>query len=81
MDLPESDVQSFIVKLWFEPSETKDAPRVRWHGQITHVPSGERRYLKELGEIIAFIEPYLRAAGVEPTRAHPRLRRWLRLRL
>jgi hypothetical protein len=79
MDLPESDVQSFILKLWFESSAEEGPPRVLWHGQITHVGSGERRYFKELDEVAAFIEPYLRAAGVEPKRAHTRLRRWFRL--
>jgi hypothetical protein len=79
MDLPESDVHSFIVKLRFE-SHDDEPKRVVWHGHITHVPGGERRYLKELEEIVAFIEPYMRAAGVEPKR-RTRLSRWLNLKL
>lgn len=78
MDLPESDVHSFIVKLWFERS-ADEAARAAWHGHITHVPGGERRYIKELDDIAAFIEPYLRAAGARPS-PRGRLRRWLRRR-
>lgn len=75
MDLSESQVHSFIVKLWLE-SVAEDARRAVWHGHITHVPGGDRRYFRDLGEIRRFIEPYLAAAeGVEPD---GRVRRWLR---
>ena len=74
MDLSESQVHSFIVKLWLE-SVAEDARRAVWQGHITHVPSGERRYFRDLGEIRSFIEPYLAAGGVEPD---GRVRRWLR---
>ena len=36
-----------------------------WRGHITHVPSGRRRYVKDLDDILAFIAPYLEAVGVE----------------
>jgi hypothetical protein len=78
MGLPESDVHSFIVKLWFEQS-AEDPKHTDWHGHITHVPGGERRYLQELDDIGAFIEPYLRAAGVAP-KPRARFKRWLRLK-
>lgn len=74
MDLSESQVHSFIVKLWLE-SVAEDARRAVWHGHITHVPDGERRYFRDLGEIRRFIEPYLEAEGVVPD---GRVRRWLR---
>ena len=59
----ERTTQSFIVRVWLEGSVT-DVDRVTWRGQITHVPSGERRYLKELGEITAFIARYLEEMGL-----------------
>ena len=63
MDLLESTTHSFIVKVWLE--ETADeAGQALWRGRITHVPSGERRYLKNIDEILAFIEPYLEELGV-----------------
>ena len=59
----EFNVHSFIVKVLVEEDATKNS-EIIWHGHITHVPSGERRYLKNRGEITAFIEPYLKAMGV-----------------
>lgn len=63
MDLIEFNTHSFVVKIWLEePAENHHTGK--WRGHITHVPSGERRYLKSLGEIIAFIVPYLVSMGV-----------------
>jgi hypothetical protein len=77
MDTPESKVHSFIVKLWLE--ETGDGTRkVVWHGYITHVPDGERRYLKRLNEIVEFIKQYLEGAATE-TGLMARFRSWLQL--
>ena len=75
MDLSESKVHSFIVKLWLE-GETN--PLV-WHGQITHVPSGARRYFKKLSEITDFISDYLEDSGGEPP-LKSRMKDWLRKR-
>jgi hypothetical protein len=58
METPEARAHSFIVKLWLE--ETGDE-RTGWHGSITHVPSGERHYLRALGDILTFIRPYVEA--------------------
>jgi hypothetical protein len=75
MDLRESQVHSFIVKLWLEQSgdETDRA----WHGFITHVPGGERRYLKEINDIPDFIERYLAGMNFRPHR-ETWLKRWSR---
>lgn len=63
MDLIEFNTHSFIVKIWLEePAENHH--KGKWRGHITHVPGGERRYLKSLGEIAAFIAPYLVTMGV-----------------
>lgn len=64
MDTPEATVYSFIVKIWLEG--TGDEPRpAGWHGYITHVPSGERLYLRDLGDIANFIKPYVEAGKPE----------------
>jgi hypothetical protein len=64
MDIPESKVHSFVVKVWLE--DTGDEPaRVGWHGYITHVPGGERRYLKNPNDVSDFIARYLREMGVK----------------
>ena len=55
MDTCEPKVHSFIVKIWFEEVGDETEGLV-WHGYLTHVPSGERYYLKELSDIEDFIE-------------------------
>jgi hypothetical protein len=62
-DLIEPYVHSFIVKVWIEgPAQGVD--RANWRGHVTHVPGGERRYLKDLGDIIDFIAFYLEQIGL-----------------
>ena len=64
MDRPETDTHSFIVTRWLEETE-QEAGRATWRGHITHVPSGTRRYLSNVGDIIDFIIPYLKRMGVK----------------
>ncbi len=64
MDEIESAAQSFIVRVWVE-ERAEEGDRGTWRGHITHVPGGERRYLKNLDEIGDFIAPYLEAMGVK----------------
>jgi hypothetical protein len=58
MDLSESTLHSFIIKLWLEGDCGKSEPNV-WRGYITHVPTGDRRYLKRLSDIADFVQEYL----------------------
>jgi hypothetical protein len=76
MDTLESTTQSFIVKVWVEESAREDGREI-WHGHITHVPTSQRRYLKNLDEIEDFIAPYLEEMGVK-LGMRWRLRHWLR---
>lgn len=75
MDLPESDLHSFIIKLRLKEG-TEGAARGGWRGQIKHVPSGEHRHIKSFDEIKDFISSYLRSKGVEPA---PRVGFWKRI--
>jgi hypothetical protein len=63
MDFLEPYTHSFIVKVWLEET-VEEAGRAKWRGHITHVPSGEKRYLEDLDEITTFITPYLEEMGV-----------------
>lgn len=72
----EPDTHSFIIKLWREEAGDETS-RGTWRGHITHVPSGARRYLEDLGEIRRFIGPYLEGMGVE-VGLRERLRQWIR---
>lgn len=74
----EATTHPFIVKIWLEET-AEEAGRAVWRGHITHVPSGERRYLKDLNDISAIIAPYLEEMGVE-LGIWWRVRRWLKQR-
>ena len=78
MDLPEASTHSFIVKIWLEEAGDSAGDGL-WRGHITHVPSGARRYLKDLDDIVDVVVPYLEAMGARPSR-WLRARRWLRQR-
>ena len=75
MDLAESTVHSFIVKLWLE--DDGETSRLKWHGYITHVPSGARRSFKKLSEVTDFIEQYIGGNGARVAK-RSRLKDWLR---
>jgi hypothetical protein len=63
MDQFEATTHPFIVRIWLEETAA-EAGQASWRGYIVHVPSGERRYIHDLGEIPAFIAPYMEAMGV-----------------
>jgi hypothetical protein len=75
MDSSEPDIHSFVIKLWLEESGERGG--VVWRGHITHVPSGERRHLKELDDINDFISTYLGGARA-PRRGCGGVRGWLK---
>lgn len=75
MPPPEVEAASFIVKLWLEEDEVAAPQRI--HGHITHVPSGERRYLKDFDGILDFIFSHLRRMGLG-FRPCWRVKHWLR---
>lgn len=52
----------FIVRIWGEPREIAGAAP-EWRGVIEQIPGGERRYLKELDDIVAFIGSYVPGMG------------------
>lgn len=76
MDFSEPQLHSFIIKLWLE-DVTGEENRLRWGGQIKHVPGGEYRHIRDLEEITDFIKPYLESMGVE-VGSFARVRRWMK---
>jgi len=60
MQLFETSTESFVVKLW---TDGTDNPQT-WHGQITHVLSGEQHTFQSLDEIERFMLPYLQEIGL-----------------
>lgn len=58
MIAPYDDRHVFIVRIWLEPRELEgEAPQLR--GSVEHVPSGERRWVKALDEVTAFMGRFL----------------------
>lgn len=76
----ETALLSFLVRLWIEETAEESAQAANgatWRGHVTHMPSGERRYVQDLGEITAFIRGYLEQAGVNASVEAVSGRRWL----
>jgi len=51
------NTHAFVVRIWREPREISGA-KPEWRGVIEHVPSGKRRYMNMLDEIVTFIALY-----------------------
>ncbi len=63
----ESNTHSFVIRIWLEdPPDEETAGQ--WRGHITHVRSGERRYLRDLDDILTQISPYLEEWGLKVRR-------------
>jgi len=58
MQLFEDNTCVFIIRIWFEPRSIEGAAEL-WRGTIIHIPTGKRRYVKDLGDITTFMRPYL----------------------
>jgi hypothetical protein len=49
---------AFSLEIWVEPSETQ-AHVKRWRARIVHIPSGNRKYVDNFKELVAFIAVYI----------------------
>jgi hypothetical protein len=63
-NLTEFNTHSFVIKIWLEVTPTENK-KPSWRGHITHIPSGERRYVTTLFCMIAFIIRYLKNMGIK----------------
>jgi len=58
MEISEESDHAFVIRIWKEKREIQGALPT-WRGVIEHVPTGKRRYLQDLIQIITFLTPYL----------------------
>jgi len=72
----EFNTHSFVVKVWLEETD-EESCQAKWRGHITHVQSGQRRYLESLDGIAVFIAPYLDSMGVRLD-IYQQVKQWLR---
>ncbi|MFN0148888.1 MAG: hypothetical protein ACKVT1_20480 [Dehalococcoidia bacterium] len=70
---PNARSHAFVVRLWIE--ETGRRGGTTWRGHITHVASQEKRYLREIDDLVLFVMPYLQRVGVRFNRCW-RARQW-----
>jgi hypothetical protein len=63
MSEPEPVTHSFVIKIWRETLRA-GSNRATWRGYITHVPNGERHYLRRLTDVKLFIAAYLAQMGI-----------------
>lgn len=66
MDSLEATSHPFVIRIWLE-ERAQEAHGATWRGHITHVPSGERRYLQSLDDMASFVAPYLESMGIKPS--------------
>ncbi len=57
----ETHTHSFVVKIWLE----EETPPRTWRGHITHVSSGERSHVNQLGQMTAYFAHYLAELGID----------------
>ncbi len=67
MTSPGRKTHGFVVRLWYEPREIESAAP-EWRGWIECVATGERRYVRNVGEIATVIESYLTGPRADPER-------------
>ena len=70
----ESTSHTFVIRIWSE-DQAEGLEQSKWHGRITHMPSGVNNQFGTLNEISEFISPYLESQGVRPT-IRERVTRW-----
>lgn len=56
-------IHSLILKIW-RRDDPRAVPQTRWHGQVTHVPSGDRVYSNDPNELLTNVAGQLRKLGV-----------------
>ncbi len=74
IDSHEVRIQSFVIKVSLEDDGTDELGA--WHGRITHVPSGESRYVTNMEQITSFIREYLPQTGARK-QVRKELRDWI----
>ena len=67
----------FILRIWIEPREIENAP-LQLRGEIEHIASGEKQYLKQLGDVSNIVASYLNIDLEVKRDTRSRMREWFR---
>jgi len=76
LGIPGKDNQVFIIRIRNEHRELQDAAPI-WRGEIEHLNTGKKAFLKALIEIIAFIQPILSEMGMQSINSRMGTWNWL----
>ena len=63
MKSAEETTHAFIVRIWLEPQEVKDAEPI-WRGVIEDVEGDERVYFDQLDKMSTYFARYLKEIGI-----------------
>lgn len=74
IDASDAPLQSFIVRIWVETS-AQPGFCAQWRGSVQHVNSGDKRYVDDMEEIVAFFESHLAQHDIQ---RKPAERAWWR---
>ena len=58
MKLIKESTQAFVVRIWIEPQQKKNAEPI-WRGVIERVDNGDRVYFDQLDKMSAYFTQYL----------------------
>jgi hypothetical protein len=75
----EPNTHAFVIKVWREDGDLA-VDSAAWRGHITHVASGQRRYVTSLRELDSFIGGYLQELYIRLPLVW-RMYQWINLRL
>ncbi len=65
-DHAEPPQNTFVVRFWWEWQSGSADRAMGWHGRIEHVQSGEGMALRNVHELIAFIERFVAPLSSPP---------------
>ena len=64
MELTESAIHSFVIRIWLEEAPTDGTPGV-WRGSIVHLLDKNKVYFSNFEQLVAFIEMYMLKIEIE----------------
>ncbi len=50
---------SFVLRIWWEQTDTTANSQPIWRGWVQHVPSGEATHVQDAAALLAFIERWM----------------------
>jgi hypothetical protein len=68
MDPAQVNPRSFVLKIWLDADAANaglQARRLSWHGYVTDVSTGEKQYVRSVGDLLTFFVARLNVMNAE----------------